>query len=77
MKICFVIPTLSGGGAERVAVTVLGGMDAGRYERTLYVFSAEQGVYFDHIVPGVRVVVGTQRSWSRRLWELAGKPPEG
>src|SRR5687767_281254 len=71
MKICFVIPTLSGGGAERVAVTVLSAMDAKRYDRTLYVFSAQKGVYFDHIAPGIRVVVATQRSWLFRLWELA------
>ena len=71
MKICFVIPTLTGGGAERVAVTVLSALDARRYERTLYVFSAADGVYFDHIGPGIRVVVATQRSWPFRLWELA------
>ncbi len=71
MKICFVIPTLTGGGAERVAVTVLSAIDASRYERTLYVFSGSDGVYFDRIAPGVRVVVATQRSWPRRLWELA------
>ena len=71
-KICFVIPTLTGGGAERVAVTVLNAMDEARYDRTLYVFSAREGVYFDHIAPGVRVVVGTQRAWLARLWELAG-----
>lgn len=72
MRICFVIPTLSGGGAERVAVTVLSAMDPDRYDRTLYVFSAKEGVYFGHIAPGVRVVVATQRSWLLRLWELAG-----
>jgi glycosyltransferase involved in cell wall biosynthesis len=71
MKICFVIPTLTGGGAERVAVTVLSAMDGRRYDRTLYVFSANEGVYFDHIAPGVRVVVATHRSWFLRLWELA------
>ena len=71
MKICFVIPTLTGGGAERVAVTVLSALDGHRYDRTLYVFSANEGVYFDHIAPGVRVVVATHRSWFLRLWELA------
>ena len=71
MKICFVIPTLTGGGAERVAVTVLSAMDASRYDRTLYVFSASDAVYFDRVAPGVRVVVGTHRSWLRRLFELA------
>jgi glycosyltransferase involved in cell wall biosynthesis len=71
MKVCFVIPTLTGGGAERVAVTVLSALDATRYDRTLYVFSASEGVYFDHIAPGVRVVVATRRAWLSRLWELA------
>ena len=71
MKVCFVIPTLTSGGAERVAVTVLSALDAARYERTLYVFSRADGVYFDHIGSGVRVVVATQQSWFRRLFELA------
>ena len=71
MKVCFVIPTLTSGGAERVAVTVLSALDATRYERTLYVFSRADGVYFDHIGSGVRVVVATQQSWFRRLFELA------
>jgi glycosyltransferase involved in cell wall biosynthesis len=71
MKICFIIPTLTGGGAERVAVTVLSALDGARHERVLYLFSDAGGVYFDRIGPGVRVVVATQRSWLLRLWELA------
>ena len=72
MKVCFVIPTLTGGGAERVAVTVLSALNAARYERTLYVFSAADGVYFDRLGSGIQVVVATHRSWLMRLWELAG-----
>ena len=70
MKICFVIPTLTSGGAERVAVTVLSALDS-RHERMLYLFSGADGVYFDRIAPGVRVVVASRRSWLARLFELA------
>ena len=70
MKICFVIPTLTGGGAERVAVTVLSALDGARHERVLYLFSEADGVYFDRIAPGVRVVVASERSWLKRMWEL-------
>jgi glycosyltransferase involved in cell wall biosynthesis len=71
MKICFVIPSLTGGGAERVAVTVLSALDPVRHERVLYLFSGERGVYFDRVAPGVRVVIAGRRSWPGRLWELA------
>jgi glycosyltransferase involved in cell wall biosynthesis len=71
MKVCFVIPSLTSGGAERVAVTVLSALDAARHERVLYLFSGEGGVYFDRIAPDVRVVIASRRSWPGRLWELA------
>jgi len=70
MKVCFVIPSLTSGGAERVAVTVLSALDPERHERVLYLFSGERGVYFDRIAPGVRVVIASRRSWPGRLWEL-------
>lgn len=71
MKICFVVPSLTSGGAERVAVTVLSALDPARHERVLYLFSGERGVYFDRVAPDVRVVIAAQRSWPGRLWELA------
>ncbi len=71
MKVCFVIPSLTGGGAERVAVTVLSALDGARHERMLYLFSGADGVYFDRIAPGIRVVIAKRRSWPGRLWELA------
>jgi glycosyltransferase involved in cell wall biosynthesis len=71
VKICFIIPSLSGGGAERVAVTVLSALDGARHERMLYLFSGADGVYFDRIAPGIRVVIAERRSWAGRLWELA------
>jgi glycosyltransferase involved in cell wall biosynthesis len=71
MKVCFVIPTLTSGGAERVAVTVLSALDGERYERVLYLFSAENAVYLDRVDPGVRVIVARQSSWVGRVRELA------
>lgn len=70
MKICFVIPSLTSGGAERVAVTVLSGLDR-KHERVLYLFSGDDGVYFDRIDPAVQVVIARERSRLRRLTELA------
>jgi glycosyltransferase involved in cell wall biosynthesis len=70
VKICFVIPSLAGGGAERVAVTVLSALDAG-HERVLYLFTAEDAVYADRVAPDVRVVIAAERSWVGRLFELA------
>jgi len=70
MKICFVIPSLEGGGAERVAVTVLSALDGARHDRMLYLFSAD-GVYFDRVAEGVRVVIAQKRSWTGRLLEFA------
>jgi glycosyltransferase involved in cell wall biosynthesis len=71
VKICFIIPSLTGGGAERVAVTVLSALDGSRHERMLYLFSGADGVYFDKIAPGIRVVIAERHSWAGRLWELA------
>lgn len=71
MKICFVVPTLTGGGAERVAVTVLSGLDGEKHERVLYLFDAANAVYLDGVAPGIRVVVGSEQSWLGRMRELA------
>jgi glycosyltransferase involved in cell wall biosynthesis len=70
VKICFVIPTLTSGGAERVAVTVLSALDD-RHERTLYLFSAADAVYLDRVGRGISVVVAQEASWLGRLRELA------
>lgn len=69
MKICFVLPSLAGGGAERVAVTILSGLDSTRHQRSLYLFSSE-GVYFDQLSPDVRVVTASRRGRLGRLFEL-------
>jgi glycosyltransferase involved in cell wall biosynthesis len=51
-------------------VTVLSGLDPGRYERLLFLFSRD-GVYFDRLARDVRVVTAARRSWIGRLFELA------
>src|SRR5258706_14207989 len=38
MKVCFVIPSLAGGGAERVAVQVLNAVDDTRWDGSMYLF---------------------------------------
>jgi glycosyltransferase involved in cell wall biosynthesis len=65
-----VIPTLTSGGAERVAVTVLSALD-GRHERVLYLFSDQDAAYLDRIAPGIRVVVARKRGWLARMLELS------
>lgn len=70
MKVCVVLPSLSDGGSERAALTILGGLDAARYERTLYLFS-DRGVYRDLVAPGVRVVTSATTSRLGRVFELA------
>ena len=71
MKICFVIPTLTSGGAERVAVTVLSALDGTRHQRVLYLFSDENAVYLDRVSGDIRVVVARQSSWFGRMRELS------
>ena len=70
MKVCFVLPSLAGGGSERAAVTVLSALDGTRYQRSMYLFSNE-GVYFDQLSPEVRVIIAAKRGRLGRLFELA------
>jgi glycosyltransferase involved in cell wall biosynthesis len=70
MKVCFVLPSLAGGGSERAAVLVLNALDPSRYERVLYLFNAE-GAYLSQLAADVRVVTAARRGWVGRLFELA------
>ncbi|MBY0493470.1 MAG: glycosyltransferase [Cyanobacteria bacterium] len=47
-RICFVLPSLNGGGAERAAVQILNGLDAERWDRSLFLF-AREGPYLDEV----------------------------
>lgn len=60
-KICFVLPSLAGGGAERAAVHILNHLDAELWDRSMYLFRRE-GPYLDDVSPAVRIVGGTSDS---------------
>src|SRR5206468_661798 len=56
VKVCFVIPSLAGGGAERVAVQVLNVLDAERWDRSMYLFE-RTGPYLADLSPSIRLHV--------------------
>lgn len=60
-KICFVLPSLAGGGAERAAVHILNGLDGQRWDRSMYLFD-RVGPYLDEVSPGVQVSSGASQS---------------
>jgi glycosyltransferase involved in cell wall biosynthesis len=53
-KVCFVVPSLAGGGAERVAVQVLNALDERRWDRSMYLF-ARSGPFLSDLSPSVRL----------------------
>jgi len=53
-KVCFVVPSLAGGGAERVAVQVLNALDEDRWDRSMYLF-ARTGPFLAEVSPSVRL----------------------
>lgn len=64
-KICFVLPSLNGGGAERAAVQILNGLDADRWDRSMFLF-AREGPYLAEVHPSIRIAsANTQSRWGR------------
>ena len=57
-RVCFVLPSLAGGGAERVAVQVLSALDERRWDRSMYLFKRE-GPYLAELPAGVRLSSAT------------------
>jgi glycosyltransferase involved in cell wall biosynthesis len=55
-RILFLIPTLGGGGAERVVVTLLQHLDRARFSPTLGVVDMRQPLLADEIPPDVRLL---------------------
>jgi glycosyltransferase involved in cell wall biosynthesis len=47
-KVCFVLPSLHGGGAERAAVHILNALDPTVWDRSMYLFCRE-GAYLDAV----------------------------
>ena len=68
-RVCFVLPSLAGGGAERVAVQVLSALDERRWERSMYLFKRE-GPYLADVPSSVRLSSSTSESRIGRLLEL-------
>jgi glycosyltransferase involved in cell wall biosynthesis len=54
LKVCFVIPSLAGGGAERVAVQVLNALDSNRWDRSMYLFS-RSGPFLADLSPSIQL----------------------
>jgi len=67
--VCFVLPSLNGGGAERAAVQVLNALDADKWRRTMYLFRRE-GPYLSAVDPGIALVSGAGGSRWQRWQEL-------
>src|SRR5438876_486950 len=68
-RVCFVLPSLAGGGAERVAVQVLSALDGSRWDRSMYLFKRE-GPYLADLPAGVRLSSSASESRIGRVLEL-------
>jgi glycosyltransferase involved in cell wall biosynthesis len=68
-RVCFVLPSLNGGGAERAAVQILNGLDAGRWDRSMYL-SLREGPYLRELQPSIDIVAGPGGSRLRRWLHL-------
>ena len=60
-KICFVLPSLAGGGAERAAVHILNALDDQHWDRSMYLFD-RVGPYLGEVSPAVSVSAGGSQS---------------
>jgi glycosyltransferase involved in cell wall biosynthesis len=68
-RVCFVLPSLNGGGAERAAVHILNALDNRRWQRSMYLFRRE-GPYLTELHPDVTLTAGAGRSRVARWLEL-------
>ena len=68
-KICFVLPSLAGGGAERAAVQILNALDEAAWDRSMYLFRKD-GPYLGDVSPSVRLHAGTAGSRAGRWLAL-------
>jgi glycosyltransferase involved in cell wall biosynthesis len=70
-RVCFVLPSLNGGGAERAAVQILNSLDDRRWQRSMYLFRRE-GPYVNELQPSVVLTAGSGGSRVARWLELRG-----
>jgi glycosyltransferase involved in cell wall biosynthesis len=68
-KVCFVLPSLAGGGAERAAVQILNALDDGSWERSMYLFKRE-GPYLAELSSAIALTAGRSESRLGRWREL-------
>ena len=52
-RVLFLIPTLAGGGAERVIVTLLNHLDRSKFDLSLAVLDTRGAVFLDQLPPDV------------------------
>jgi len=64
-KICFVLPSLHGGGAERAAVQILNGLDPDAWDRSMFLFDRE-GPYLSELDPSITLASADSASRWRR-----------
>jgi glycosyltransferase involved in cell wall biosynthesis len=60
-KICFVLPSLAGGGAERAAVQILNALAPSAWDRSMYLFKRE-GPYLGDVSPSIELHAGREQS---------------
>jgi glycosyltransferase involved in cell wall biosynthesis len=68
-KICFVLPSLHGGGAERAAVQILNALDPAAWDRSMYLFRRE-GPYLNKVDSRIALSAGQSASRIGRWREL-------
>ena len=68
-RVCFVLPSLAAGGAERVAVQVLSALDGRRWDRTMYLFRRE-GPFLADLPASVRLASASGRSRAGHVLQL-------
>jgi glycosyltransferase involved in cell wall biosynthesis len=68
-RVCFVLPSLTGGGAERAAVHILNTLDPARWDRSMYLFERE-GPYLDAVDRSISLASGAGGSRLRRWLDL-------
>ena len=65
-RVCFVLPSLNGGGAERAAVHILNGLDQTKWDRSMYLVRRE-GPYLDELRSSIDLASGSGGT-RRRQW---------
>ncbi len=68
-RICFVLPSLNGGGAERAAVQILNALDPACWNRSMYLFQRE-GPYLAEVDAAIALTSGGGGSRLRRWLDL-------